>query len=153
MGDGALKLQITEAMKDAMRSKEKDRLSTIRLVLAAFKQVEVDERIDVDDARALAILDKMVKQRRDSIAQFDQAGRQDLVDKEAAEIRVIQEFLPQALTSEEIGSLINEAVTASGATGPQDMGKIMAILKPQMQGRADMGVVSQLVKTALTGRS
>lgn len=144
-----LKQQLTDAMKDAMRAKEKERLGAIRLIQAEIKRIEVDERCDVDDERVLVILDKMVKQRRDSIKQFEDASRQELADKEQAEIDVIQEFLPAALTEEEINSLITQAITQTGAESMRDMGKVMGILKPQIQGRADAGAVSGLVKKAL----
>ncbi len=144
-----LKAQITDAMKSAMKAKEKERLGTIRLVLAEFKRIEVDERIEIDDQRALAILDKMVKQRKDSITQFDAAGRNDLSQKESAEITVIQEFLPEALSEDEIVDMIKAAIAETGAAGMQDMGKVMGILKPQFQGRADMGIVSKQVKALL----
>ena len=145
-----LKAQIHEAMKAAMRAQDKARLSTIRLIQSDIKRIEVDERIEVDDARLLAILDKMVKQRRESIAQFQAASRQDLVDKESAEVTVIQEFLPKALTADEINALIGDAIAASGASSMQDMGKVMAILKPQVQGRADVAEVSKLVKARIS---
>jgi uncharacterized protein YqeY len=146
-----LKKQITEAMKEAMRAKEKERLGTIRLILAEIKRIEVDERIELDDARVLATLDKMSKQRRDSISQYDSADRTDLADIERRELEVIKTFLPQPLSDEEIQKAIQEAIAASGATGMQDMGKLMAELKPKVQGRADMGMVSKLVKESLTG--
>lgn len=149
MPDSSLKAQINEAMKAAMRAKEKERLGAIRLVLAEIKKVEVDERIDPDDARVTSILDKMVKQRRDSIKQFTDAGRDELAAKEQSEIEVIQEFLPQPLSEEEIASLIDEAVASAGAATMQDMGKVMGLLKPQMAGRADMGKVSGLIKKRL----
>ncbi|MEC7189166.1 MAG: GatB/YqeY domain-containing protein [Pseudohongiellaceae bacterium] len=149
MPDSPLKAQINEAMKAAMRAKEKERLGTIRLVLAEIKKVEVDERIDPDDVRVTSILDKMVKQRRDSIKQFTDAGRDELAAKEQTEIEVIQEFLPQPLSEEEIASLIEEAIASTGATSMQDMGKVMGLLKPQMAGKADMGKVSGLIKQRL----
>ncbi len=149
MPDSSLKAQINEAMKAAMRAKEKERLGTIRLVLAEIKKVEVDERIDPDDVRVTSILDKMVKQRRDSIKQFTDAGRDELAAKEQTEIEVIQEFLPQPLSEEEIASLIEEAIASTGATSMQDMGKVMGLLKPQMAGKADMGKVSGLIKQRL----
>jgi len=145
-----LKKRITEEMKDAMRAKDKQRLGTIRLILADIKRIEVDERIELDDARVLAVLDKMSKQRRDSITQYDAADRKDLADTERQELEVIKTYLPQPLTTEELTQLINDAVTASGASGMQDMGKVMAIIKPQAQGRADMGAISGLVKASLT---
>lgn len=144
-----LKAQITAAMKDAMRAKEKERLGAIRLIQAEIKRIEVDERIDVDDARVLAILDKMVKQRRDSINQYQDAGRQELADKEQAEIDVIQEFLPEALSEDELSTMIEAAIAESGAESMRDMGKVMAVLKPKIQGRADVGAVSGLVKAKL----
>lgn len=150
MSDSALKLRITEAMKTAMRAKDAAQLGTIRLILAAIKQIEVDERIQPDDTRILAVLDKMIKQRRDSLSQFEQAKRQDLADKEAEEIKVLQTFMPQALTPEEIGNLIRAAIAQSGAASVQDMGKVMGLLKPQVQGRADMGQVGQWVRQALS---
>lgn len=137
-------------MKDAMRAKDKVRLSAIRLIQAEFKRIEVDERIEIDDARALAVLDKMVKQRRDSISQYEAAGRQELADVEIAEIAVIQDFLPAALSDEEISAMIQAAIEQTGATSMADMGKVMGIIKPQIQGRADAGAVSGLVKASLT---
>lgn len=147
----SLKQQINDAMKQAMRAKEKERLGTIRLIQAEVKRVEVDERIEVSDERLLAILDKMVKQRRDSISQYEDAGRQELADIELAEIDVIQEFLPTALSESEISDLVQSAIATSGAESMRDMGKVMGILKPQIQGRADAGVVSAQVKSALSG--
>ncbi len=145
----SLKEQITEAMKDAMRSKEKERLGTIRLMLSEVKRIEVDERIDIDDARLLAVLDRMVKQRRDSISQFEQAGRQELADKEQTEIVVIQDFLPQPLSEEELATMIDDTIASVGAESMKDMGKVMGIIKPQIQGRADAGVVSGVIKAKL----
>lgn len=145
-----LKDNIKDAMKAAMRAKEKERLGTIRMIQAEIKRIEVDERIDVDDQRILAILDKMCKQRRDSISQFEEAGRDELAAIEQAEMAVIQEFLPAALSEAEINELIEQAVASSGAESPRDMGKVMGILKPQLQGRADMGSVSQLIKARLS---
>ncbi|BBB28725.1 GatB/YqeY domain-containing protein [Neptunomonas japonica] len=144
-----LKKQITEAMKAAMRAKEKALLSTIRLILAEIKRIEVDERIELDDARIIAVLDKMSKQRRDSISQYDKANRTDLADIERQELEVIKTYLPQSLTDEEISTALDEAIAATGASGAQDMGKLMAALKPKLQGRADMGMVSKLVKERL----
>ncbi|MCW8918743.1 MAG: GatB/YqeY domain-containing protein [Gammaproteobacteria bacterium] len=144
-----LKEQITAEMKDAMRAKEKERLGTIRLILAAIKQREVDERIELDDTQVLVVLDKMVKQRRDSIKQYRDAGREELAAVEENEIAVIQHYLPTALSEEEINQLIDEAVAASGAAGMQDMGKVMGQLKPKLQGRADMGQVSGKIKARL----
>lgn len=145
----ALNDRIKEAMKDAMRAKEKARLSTIRLVLSAIKQVEVDTRTELDDNAILAILDKMVKQRRESIKQYEDAGRQELADIEHAEIEVLQEFLPKPLTDDEIAELIDQAISSTGAESIKDMGKVMGILKPQLQGRADMGQVSGKIKSRL----
>jgi len=145
-----LRQRIESDMKTAMRAKDKERLGTIRLILAAIKQREIDERITLGDTDILAVLDKMIKQRRDSITQFEQAGRQELADKEAAEVAVIQEYLPAALSDNEVDDLIAEAMTASGAASPQDIGKIMALLKPKLQGRADMGLVSRKVKEKLS---
>lgn len=145
-----IKSTINDEMKAAMRAREKDRLATIRLIQAEFKRVEVDERIEISDERALSILDKMVKQRRDSIKQYEDAGRQELADKEILEVGVIQEFLPKQLSEKEISELIEQAINQSGATGMQDMGKLMGILKPQLQGRADMGAVSGMIRKKLT---
>jgi uncharacterized protein YqeY len=144
-----LKQQLTDAMKAAMKSGEKARLGTIRLILAAVKQREVDERIELDDSQVLAVLDKMVKQRRDSIQQYSDAGRDDLAAQESAEIAVIQEFLPESLSEDEILAIITAAIAESGAESMRDMGKVMAIVKPQVQGRADVGLVSSLVKQKL----
>jgi uncharacterized protein YqeY len=144
-----LKSQIQSDMKTAMKAGDKTRLGVIRLILAAVKQREVDERIELDDSQVLAVLDKMVKQRRDSIEQFSAAGRQDLVDVERFEVEVIQGYLPAALTEAEIADLVESAVGESGAAAMSDMGKVMAILRPQVQGRADMGAVSALVKRRL----
>lgn len=145
----ALNDRIKEAMKDAMRAKDKARLSTIRLILSAIKQVEVDTRSELDDTAILAILDKMVKQRRESIKQYEDAGRQELADVENAEIEVLQEFLPKPLTDDEIAELIEQAISSTGAESIKDMGKVMGILKPQLQGRADMGQVSGKIKSRL----
>jgi uncharacterized protein YqeY len=142
---------IRAAMKVAMKAKDKDRLSTIRLILAEFKRIEVDERIEVDDARALAVLDKMVKQRRDSSQQYTDAGRDELAAQEDAEITFIQEFLPAQLSDEELSTMIDTAIAASDATGMAAMGAVMGQLKPQLQGRADIGAVSKLLKQRLTG--
>lgn len=144
-----LKDQLKDAQKDAMRAKAKERLSTIRMVMAAIKQREIDERIELSDEDVIAILTKMVKQRRDSQTQFENAGRAELAEKEASEIVVIEAFLPQPLSEEEVTSLIANAITSSGASGMQDMGKVMAELKPTITGRADMGKVSGLVRAQL----
>ncbi len=145
-----LKQRITEAMKDAMRAKDKDRLGAIRLMLSEIKRIEVDERIELADERIITILDKMLKQRRDSISQFEKAERQDLADKEKAEIKVIQEFMPAALSEAEINQLIDQAVSATQASSMKDMGALMGILRPQLQGKADMAQVSQLIKSRLS---
>ncbi|MEN8176418.1 MAG: GatB/YqeY domain-containing protein [Pseudomonadota bacterium] len=144
-----LKQRIQDDMKAAMKGGDKARLGIIRLILAAIKQREVDERIELDDAEVLSVLDKMVKQRRDSVTQFEQAGRDELAAQENFEIGVIQDYLPAALGEDEIARLVDEAMSTSGAQGMRDMGKVMAILKPQLQGRADMGAVSALVKQKL----
>ena len=145
----SLKAEINNAMKDAMRAKDKPRLSAIRLIQAEVKRIEVDERIEINDQRLVAIMDKMVKQRRDSITQYQSAGRDELAAIEIAEIEVIQDFLPTALTEQEIVELIQAAIASTGAESMRDMGKVMGILKPQIQGRADAGVVSAEVKKAL----
>ncbi|RJG15696.1 GatB/YqeY domain-containing protein [Massilia cavernae] len=146
-----LKEQITEDMKTAMRAKEAGRLQTIRLLIAEIKRKEVDERIELDDAQTLAIVDKMIKQRKDSISQFEAGGRQDLADIEKAELEILAAYKPAGLSDEAVAAEVAAAVAASGAAGPQDMGKVMAILKPKLAGMADMTVVSGLVKKALTG--
>lgn len=136
-------------MKTAMKSGEKERLAVIRLIMSALKQIEVDERIELDDSRVLSVLDKMVKQRRESISQFESGGRDDLVAKEKAEIDVITEFLPQALTAAEIDTIISRAISDTGASSMRDMGKVMGVVKPQITGRADVGAVSQKIKSLL----
>ncbi|MDX1452946.1 MAG: GatB/YqeY domain-containing protein [Oleiphilaceae bacterium] len=151
MSEATLKDTINAASKEAMRARDKQRLGTLRLIMAEFKRIEVDERIELDDARILAVLDKMIKQRRDSITQYEAADRHDLADVEKAELKVIEEFLPAALSDDEIAVLLEAAVAESGAESVRDMGKVMAILKPQLQGRADVGAVSQLVKKRLAG--
>jgi uncharacterized protein YqeY len=143
------KIIIEQAMKTAMRAKDKERLGTIRLILAEIKRIEVDERIDLDGPAIIVLLDKMLKQRRDSISQFEQAGRDDLANKEASEIEVIQSFLPAQLSDTEINQLIEDAIAQSGAQGMQDMGKVMGLLKPQLQGRANIGQVSGDIKKRL----
>ena len=145
-----LRIQLQDEMKAAMKSGDKPRLGIIRLILAAIKQREVDERIELDDAQVLTVLDKMVKQRRDSVEQFEKAGRTELADQEKFEIGVIQEYLPAQLGEDEISALITEAITATGAQSMKDMGKVMGILKPKLQGRADMGAVSGLIKQNLS---
>lgn len=144
-----LKTALTNAMKDAMRAQDKDRLGVIRMATAAIKQIEVDERIELDDARVLATLEKMIKQRRESVAAFEQGGRPELAAKEAAEIVVLQSFLPAQLSDAEIDTLIAEALAATGATAARDMGKVMNELRPKLAGRADTGAVSQKVKARL----
>jgi uncharacterized protein YqeY len=146
----SLKQQITEDMKSAMRAKDAARLGAIRLLLAAMKQREVDERIELSDTDVIAIIDKMIKQRRDSISQFETAGRQDLVDAEKFEVGVLQEYMPQPMSEAEVSAAVAEAVAASGAKSPQEMGKVIALLKPRLAGRADMGKVSALVKARLS---
>ena len=142
--------RIKASMKEAMKARTKERLATIRLIQAEFKRVEVDERIEIDDTRALAIMDKMVKQRRDSISQFESAGRDELAAIERAEISVIQEFLPQQLSENEILAIIDDALNGIDAIGMAAMGPLMGVIKPKLQGRADMGAVSKLVKAKLT---
>jgi uncharacterized protein len=145
-----LKQRILDDVKAAMKAKDKARLGTLRLITSAIKQREVDERTELDDSQVLAILDKMIKQRRDSIKQYESAGRQELADQEKSEIVIIEDYLPAGLSEEEIATMIETALQEVGATGIQDMGKVMGKLKPQMQGRADMGRVSALIKQKLT---
>ena len=145
-----LKQQITEDMKTAMRAKESARLGAIRLLLSAMKQREVDERIELSDADIVAIIEKMLKQRRDSISQYEAANRQDLVEVEKFEVTVLQSYMPQQLSEAEIISAITEVIAATGAAGPQDMGKVMSAIKPKLAGRADMGKVSGLIKAQLS---
>jgi uncharacterized protein YqeY len=145
----SLKEKITEDMKNAMRAKEAARLATIRLLTSAIKQKEVDERIEVNDEQVLSIIEKMIKQRKDSITQFEAGGRQDLADIEKSELAILSTYMPAALSDAEVQAEVQAAVVASGAAGPQDMGKVMAILKPKLAGRADMTAVSAIVKAAL----
>jgi uncharacterized protein len=147
----ALKDRITEDMKGAMRAGDKARLAAIRLALAAIKQREIDERITLDDTQVLAVLEKMIKQRREAITQFESGGRADLVAKESAEIKVLQQYLPAQLGDAEIDALILDAIAATGATSMKDMGKVMAAVKPKAQGRTDMGALSARIKQRLTG--
>jgi uncharacterized protein YqeY len=147
----SLKEKITEDMKTAMRAKESARLSTIRLLLSAMKQKEVDERVELTDADVLAIIEKMLKQRRESIAQFEKASRTDLADNEKAEIAVLSAYLPAQMSEAEVGEAIAAAITESGAAGPKDMGKVMGLLKAKLAGRTDMGKLSGLVKAKLQG--
>ena len=146
----SLKSKIQTDMKSSMKSGDKSRLGVIRLMLSAIKQVEVDERVELDDTRIIAVLDKMAKQRRESISQFDQAGRDDLSAIEHAELEIIQEYLPEALSEAEIEALIEQSIAAAGAETIKDMGKVMGMLKPKLQGRADMGKVSQQIKSRLS---
>jgi uncharacterized protein YqeY len=146
-----LRAQVTEDMKTAMRAKDAPRLAAIRLLQAALKQREVDERIELTDADVLSIIEKMIKQRRDSIEQFGKGGRQDLVDKEQFEIDVLEGYMPAAMSAAEVDAAVSEAIASSGAKAMADMGKVMAVLKPRLAGRADMGKVSALVKTRLSG--
>ena len=147
----SLKDQITEDMKTAMRAKDSERLGTIRLLLSACKQKEVDERITLDDVAVVSIVDKLIKQRKDSIAAFTQAGRQDLADKEAAELTVLQAYLPARLSADEVAAEVKAIVAELGASGPGDMGKVMGTVKTRLAGKADMGQVSAAVKAALAG--
>lgn len=147
----SLKQRLTDDMKAAMKSGEKERLGTIRLINAAIKQKEVDERIEMDDARVLAVLEKMVKQRKDSIEQYDKAGRDDLAAIERAEMAILEQYLPAKMGEAEIRAAIETAVTETGASGPADMGKLMGVLKPRLAGQADMGEVSKLIKQRLAG--
>ena len=148
-----LKDKITEDMKTAMRARDAQRLGAIRLLTAAIKQREVDERIELDDVQVQTIIDKMIKQRRDSISQFEAGGRQDLADIEKAELAVLSAYMPAAMSEEEIRKEVTVAVAETGAAGPQDMGKVMAVLKSKLAGRADMTAVSGLVKSALSGKA
>ncbi|MFM2075952.1 MAG: hypothetical protein RJB34_2257 [Pseudomonadota bacterium] len=145
----SLKARITEDMKTAMRAKDSERLGTIRLLQAAMKQKEVDERIELDDAAVIAIVDKLIKQRKDSIAAFEQAARQDLADKEKAEMAVLVAYLPERLSAEEVTHAVQAIVASLGASGPGDMGRVMGAVKTQLAGKADMGMVSAAVKAAL----
>jgi len=147
----SLKAQLTEDMKAAMRAKESARLATIRLILADIKRKEVDEQIELDDTQTLAIVEKMIKQRKDSITQFEAGGRADLAEIEKGELAILSAYMPAGLSDEEIAAEVTAAVAATGAAGPQDMGKVMGVLKPKLAGRADMTVVSGLVKKALSG--
>lgn len=148
----SLKARINDDMKAAMRARESERLGTIRLLMAAIKQREVDDRVELDDAGITAVVDKMLKQRKDSISQFEQAGRTDLADKEKAEVEVLTAYMPAQLSEAEVAAEVQKAVTESGAAGPQDMGKVMGLVKARLAGRADMTAVSALVKAALAGK-
>ena len=147
----SLKARITEDMKAAMKAKEAAKLSAIRLLTAAIKQKEVDERIELDDAAVAAVIEKLVKQRKDSVTQYEAANRQDLADVEKAEITILSAYLPEKMSSEEVAAAVAAAVAQTGAKGPADMGKLMAVLKPQLAGKADMAEVSKQVKAALAG--
>lgn len=147
----SLKARITDDMKTAMKAKEAARLATIRLLLAAIKQKEVDERVELDDTAVAAVIEKLVKQRKDSVTQYTAAGRQDLADAEQAEIGILAAYLPEKMGNDEIAAAVAAAVAQTGAAGPADMGKLMAVLKPQLAGKADMAEVSKLVKAALAG--
>jgi uncharacterized protein len=146
-----LRERLNEEIKSAMKAREADKLAALRLMLAAVKQREVDERITLDDAAVIAVVEKMIKQRKDSIAQYQKAARQDLADKEQYEISVIERYLPQQLSQAEIDAVVAEAIAATGASSAADMGKVMGVVKPRLAGRADMGKVSGLVKAKLTG--
>lgn len=150
MSEMTLKDRVTDEMKAAMKAGKKEKLSTVRLILSAIKQVEVDTRETLDDSQVLAVLDKMVKQRRESIAQYTQAGREDLASQEQREIETIQAFLPEQLTEQEISEMIQSAIAETGAESIRDMGKVMGILKPKLQGRADIGAASTLIKAQLS---
>ena len=147
----SLKARLSDDMKSAMKAKETGRLAAIRLLIAAIKQKEVDERIELDDTAVAAVIEKLVKQRKDSVTQYEAAGRQDLADVEKAEIAVLSAYLPEKMSHDEIAAAVAAAVAQTGATGPADMGKLMAVLKPLLAGKADMGEVSKLVKAALAG--
>ncbi|WP_286220608.1 GatB/YqeY domain-containing protein [Marinobacter apostichopi] len=151
MAEGSLKEQLASAVKDAMRNKDKLRLTTLRMAQAAVKQIEIDERRDLSDEDVLKVLDKMLKQRRDAASQYDDAGRPELGDKERAEMVIIEEFMPAALSEDDLDSLIRSALSSTDAQGMQDMGKVMNELKPQVLGRVDMGHLSKKVRAALAG--
>jgi uncharacterized protein YqeY len=149
MTDSALKIRINDEVKTAMRSKDKERLATLRLLTAAIKQIEVDQRIELDDDQVIAVLEKMLKQRKDSIEQFEKAGRHELAEIEIKETAIIQEFMPEQLSDADIDGLIDEAISATGASEMKDMGKVMGMLKPKLAGKADMGAVSAKIKAKL----
>lgn len=151
MAETALKEQLSSAVKDAMRNKDKTRLVTLRMAQSAVRQIEIDERRDLSDDDVLKVLDKMLKQRRDAASQYDEAGREELGDKERAEMVIIEEFMPAALTEDDLDALIRLAISATDASGMQDMGKVMGELKPQVLGRVDMGHLSKKVRAALAG--
>jgi uncharacterized protein YqeY len=145
-----LKTRILDDVKAAMKAQDKPRLATLRLITAAIKQREVDERTEMDDAQVLSVLEKMIKQRRDSITQYEKAGRQELADQEKSEIAIIEDYMPEGLSEEEILAMVESAITETGAASIRDMGKVMGLLKPQLQGRADMGKVGGLIKQKLS---
>lgn len=146
-----LKTRILDDVKAAMKAQDKPRLATLRLITAAIKQREVDERIEMDDTQVLSVLEKMIKQRRDSITQYEKAGRQELADQEKSEIAIIEDYMPEGLSDEEILAMVESAITETGAASIRDMGKVMGLLKPQLSGRADMGKVGGLIKQKLSG--
>ena len=150
MTDSALKIRITDDVKTAMRSKDKERLGTLRLLTAAIKQIEVDQRIELDDDNIVAIIEKMLKQRKDSIEQFEKAGRNELAEIEIKEVAVLKEFMPEQLSDADVDALIDQAIASTGAEAMKDMGKVMGILKPQLAGKADMGAVSGKIKAKLS---
>ena len=150
MTDSALKIRITDDVKTAMRSKDKERLGTLRLLTAAIKQIEVDQRIELDDDNIVAIIEKMLKQRKDSIEQFEKAGRNELAEIEIKEVAILKEFRPEQLSDADVDALIDEAISATGAEAMKDMGKVMGILKPKLAGKADMGAVSGKIKAKLS---
>lgn len=149
MTDSALKTRINDDVKTAMRSKDKERLATLRLLTAAIKQKEVDERIELDDDQIITVLEKMLKQRKDSIEQYEKAGRNELAEVEIKEIEILKEFMPEQFSDDEIAKLIDEAISATGASEMKDMGKVMGMLKPKLAGKADMGAVSGMIKAKL----
>lgn len=146
----AIKERLNDAVKEAMKAKDKDRLTVLRMATSAFKQIEVDERIELDDTRVLAVIEKLIKQRKESAEQFTQGGREDLATKERAEIVVLQEFLPAALSAEELQQIIRDTIAETGAQSAKDMGKVMTAIKPKVQGRADMSALSQQIKSLLS---
>ena len=150
MTDSALKTRINDDVKTAMRSKDKERLGTLRLLTAAIKQIEVDERIELDDDKIVSIIEKMLKQRKDSIEQFEKAGRTELAEIEIKEIAILKEFMPEQLSDADVDALIDEAITATGAEAMKDMGKVMGMIKPKLAGKADMGAVSGKIKAKLS---
>lgn len=150
MSESALKQNLSDAMKDAMRSRDKARLGTIRLALAEIKKIEVDERIEPDDSRIIGVLDKMIRQRRESVSQYEAGNRQDLADQESAEIAILQTFMPQPVSAQELEGIVSTAISDIGASGIQDMGKVMNAVRPALLGRADMAAVSRMIKDRLT---